>query len=366
MLTNRTTARATFACASALALGLLSPSAFAGSMDFALERLVQDPSCRTSGGAAIPDTGPAGGYQVCEPDNDSFARLVNQYALALAPNAMYPARTTGYGGFDIQFQGTFTGIDSNADYFRKGTRGPTDAQTGAAAKENTSVPSFLQLYSLRIRKGFGFGFEVGSEFGFLADTNIINGGVDLRIALLEGFRDSVPGYLPDLAVAGSVRTITGTPQVQITVAGASAVLSKPITIASSGQLTPLVGFQYLWIFGDAGVVDLTPATDPQATCGFVGADQPGTPGSSKNDGGPVCSKGDVTDFNNNTVFEKVRLDRQRLFFGATYRYEIITFGVQGSLDVMPIDRGQNTDLEKQQLKGVPGQTQISVQLGGSF
>lgn len=364
MITHRTTARATLALAFALPFVGAAPEARAGSMDFALERLVSDAGCRSPAGAAIPVDG--GGFEQCVPDQAAFTNLVNQYALAIAPSAMYPARTTGYGGFEIQFQANYTGIDSSADYFRRGTRGATDGVTGLNARENGGVPSFLQLYSLRLRKGFGFGFEVGSEFGVLGDTNIIAGGIDLRLALLEGFRDSVPGYLPDFAVAGSVRTITGTPQVQLTVVGVSGVLSKPITIASSGQLTPMVGFQYLWLFGDSGVVDFTPATDPQQACGFQGPDQPGTPGASLGDGGPVCSGGGVTDFNNNAVFDPVRLNRQRLFFGANYRYEILTFGAQMSVDVIPPERGQNTETERRALTGAPSQTQFTLQVGAAF
>ncbi len=337
----------------------------AGSMDFALERLVQNPGCRTDDGRITP-----GGETPCEGDQVAFKQLINQYALALAPTNMYPARTTGYGGFEILLEGAFTSIDSSQSYWTRGTRGPNDPTSGQAAKENATPASMLQMYAVRLRKGFGFGLEVGSTFGFLADTSIISGGVDVRMSLFEGFRSGVPGFFPDLAIAGSVRTLTGTSQVQITVPTASAVLSKPITIAGSGQLTPFIGFQYMWIFGDSGVIDFTPATDAQQYCNFTGKNQPGGPaqpvGVPGRDGSPVCEGGSAADFNNSHVFIPVRLERQRLNFGASYQYEIFTAGAQLSLDVVPPDKAQNSAEDRRDLAGQKSQLQFALQLGAIF
>ena len=69
-----------------------------------------------------------------------------------------------------------------------------------------------------------------------------------------------------LSEAGA-RTITGTSQVQLTVASASAMFSKPITLMESAVLTPWVGYQHLFIFGDSGVIDFTPAESALQACG---------------------------------------------------------------------------------------------------
>ena len=199
------------------------------------KRLVENPECRTSSGAATNTR--------CIPDNDAFRRLINQYGAAIAPTGMSPAKTTGYGGFEILAEGAFTSMASDADYMKKGTRGGVGASSGQATLVNEQPANFLQLYSLRVRKGFGFGIETSLQFGFLPKTSMIAGGADLKIALLEGFRDGVPGFLPDLAAAGGVRTVTGSPQLQLTVADARGVASKPITIAQSGTLTPWIGYQ---------------------------------------------------------------------------------------------------------------------------
>jgi len=347
-------------------LGMLGASsrARAESMDVALERLVTDPTCHTAGGGAIDDGN--GSVRRCFPDNDAFKRLVNQYGMAIAPTAMYPARTTGYGGFEIALEGAYSSFNSGADYLRLGTRGSTDPSTGSAATENLSVPSLMQLYSLRIRKGFGFGLETGLSFGYLTSTSIIAGGLDLRWALLEGFRKGPLGALPDIAVAGGVRTITGSSAMQLTTVAPSAVMSKPISIAQSGVLTPWAGYQYLWLFGDSGIIDLTPATDALAECGFAGPNQPGFSTGPNQDGTPLCTSGESDDFNNNVVFSPARLERQRLFIGVNYRYEMLTVGGQLMFELVDPAVSQDSADDSTALEDEPKSVAFALQVGAFF
>lgn len=340
--------------------------ASAEKMDFALERLAKNSdTCRTAEGYSS-------GIETCEPDDAAFLNLVHQFGMAIAPSAMYDARTTGYGGFEIVLEGTYTTVNGDAEYMKKGTRGLEDPTSGRAADENDSPASLLQMYSLRARKSFGFGFETGLQFGFMPGTSLISGGADVRLSILEGFRRSVPGYLPDLAVMGSARTITGTAQVQLTVAAASGVISKPITIAESAVVTPWLGYQHLWIFGDSGIIDFTPAESALQACGYSGPKQPGTPDrvdgdNEADDGSPVCEEGgNVEDFNNNKVFTPVRLMRQRMIFGAKYRYEILTIGGQLMVDVFNSKEKINSDEEAEALEGEPNNFAFSLQVGALF
>ena len=171
---------------------------------------------------------------------------------------MHSARTTGFGGFHLSIEAAYTKIDDGAHYWKHGTQGPVDPSTNQASIINNSPQELLQLYSAKIRKSFGFGLELTGVVGFMPKTSIMSGGADVRLSLLEGFRSGIPGILPDIAVGGGVRTITGTPQLQLSVAGLDVQVSKPLPIADSSILTPWIGFQYLWIFGDSGLVDLTP------------------------------------------------------------------------------------------------------------
>lgn len=339
----------------ALLVLTLSTEALGASMDFALERLVtpETADCRSSEGMA------AGTF--CAPDQLAFKRLMHQYGMAIAPSGAYPAKTTGYAGFEILAELTITGVDSNSDAIQRGTRGSVDATTGREPDTNTRAASALPLYGLRVRKGFGFGLELGGSFGLLGDTSLIAGGADLRFAILEGFRDGLLGYFPDFAVAGSVRTITGTSQVQLTVTGAEATFSKPFSIAKTGELTPWLGYQYLWILGNSGVIDLTPLTSAQDSCGYQGPNIPGTkdPEERDRDGSPVCVGGSPDDFNNNRSFDSVVIQRHRLNFGVSYKYEILVVGAQLGLDL-----GSPTG--DADLAGEMKQWALTLQAGATF
>ena len=348
----------------------VSVPALAEPMDPALERLTVNPSCTAGGEWASDDPSGKTTSVACAPDNVSFKKLVSQYAFALAPTAMHSARTTGYGGFHLSLESDYTHISSGKSYWKYGTQGAVDAASGASSIYNTAPPSLLQLYSLKFRKSFGFGLEVTGIVGFRPKTSIISGGSDVRLSLLEGFRTGIGGILPDIAVGGGVRTITGTPQFQLTVVGLDAQISKPLAIQDSSVLTPYVGYQYLWIFGDSGLIDLTPGTDALRYCNYAGQNVPGNtdPDKSKtpNNGQPICKGGSPLDFNNNAVFKSVRLQRHRLIFGLNYRYEMVMIGGQFLVDAIPPADAQTSEQDKQDLKGEDRQYTLSFELGAMF
>jgi hypothetical protein len=375
-------AAAQFALAASLTLLTTASVASADSMDPALERLVSAESagCRDASGRFTPVSGSDVGW--CLPDDVAFKKLMSQWGFAFAPSAMHSARTTGYGGFQLTLEGAFTQISNGADYWKRGTRGEADAQSGRPAFENASPEGLLQLYSVKLRKGFGFGLELAGSFGFMPKTQLFSGGADVRLALLEGFRTGGFGMLPDIAVGGGVRTVTGTPQFQLTVAAVDAQISKPITVHDFSVLTPWLGYQHLWIFGDSGLVDLTPATDAQGYCGYAGSNVPGNPdprklvsapGSSEPrpyyDGKPVCTSAAPDaglDFNNNAVFEHARLERHRLIVGLNYRYEIVVVGAQFVTDIVKPAEAQSSSDDDVALTGEARQWSTMFELGAAF
>lgn len=312
-------------------------------MDPAVERLVVNrASCLGADGQS------ATGVR-CVRDDVAFKRLIHQYGFVLAPSAMHSARTTGFGGFHLAVEGQYTSVDQDAEALRLGTRGKGDSNTREAALRNDSPASVMQLYSLKVRKGFGFGLELTGTIGWLPQTSLAAGGADVRLSLLEGFRaPDWPGYLPDLALGGGVRTMTGTAAFQLTVVGLDAQISKPLTIASSAVLTPWVGYQYLWVFGDSGIVDLTPGTDPLGYCNYAGENVPGNPDETKQtdegqplyDGQPLCLGGSREDLNNNAVFNQARFERQRLLLGLSYRFEMVTVGAALVTDLVSPGKAQ--------------------------
>lgn len=341
-------------------------------MDPALERLVLNPECHDDNGKFTPenlDPGDFGGESVkCLPDHAAFKKMISEYGFAFAPSAMHSARTTGVGGFQLSIEAQYTKIDDKADYWKYGTQGPIDPTSKYASVVNNSPQSLLQLYSIKATKGFAFGLEVTGALGFMPKTSILSGGADVRMALLEGFRTGMLGILPDASIGGGVRTISGASQFQLTVASLDAQLSKPLPIEDSSVLTPYIGYQYIWIFGDSGLIDLTPRTDAIQYCDYQGQNVPNEPDATPPyDGQPICgSSGSVEDFNNNVVFHNARLERQRLLAGINYRFEMVMVGGQFMFDLVDPADAQNSKEDKQILDGQPKQWTIAFELGGVF
>jgi hypothetical protein len=345
-------------------LAFLPARAMADTMDPALERLVLPAPGQA--GSCVDSVGRYQGSGTCVLDQDSFKKLIAQYGFAFAPLAMHPARTTGYGGFQASVRGSYTSIEGGADYWKNGTQGPTDPNNGQGSIKNPSPDRWLQHYAIDVRKGLPFGFELAADIGFMAHTSILSGGIDLRWSLLEGFRTGALGYFPDVAFGGGVRTITGTSQFQLTVASFDAQISKPIAIADSSVFTPYIGYQFLRIFGDSGLIDATPGTDQLGYCNYRGPDIPGTTGASQPyTGQPVCAGGSSTDSNNSRVFDPVRINRHRLIAGLIYRYEMVLLGGQYMTDV--VDPGEaNSGSTRQALADMKRQSVIAFQVGAIF
>lgn len=323
-------------------------------MDPTPERLVLQPPNLPNGStcqdvAANPDVALRSGALPnalnCRPDNIAFRNYISELGFAIAPTANYPARTTGLGGIALTLEANYTKINSgntsiaengqSTNYWRRATQGSVDKGANRFSSENTSPDSVIQVYTLKARKGLPFGFELGGALGTIANTSMWTVGADLRWSLLEGFRTGPLGALPDVSVGGGVRTLTGTSKFHLTTVGVDVKLSKPIPIADSATITPHVGYQRLLIFGDSTIQDFTPNTDALRECGYGGPD-PRT-------GTPVCrnklanGSDNNVDFNNYATFEKVRVHRHRIMFGAHYKYEILYLGGQFLLDATPPD-----------------------------
>jgi hypothetical protein len=331
-----------------LATALVPAAARAGSMDPAIDRLVLQPSGLGNGQscqsiAANPASAPGGAPNnfSCQPDNIAFANLISELGFAMSPNAFHPARTTGFGGFALTVEASYTKINADASstaidgtkvqYWHLGTRGPTNPATNSFESINDNPDSILQVYAVKARKGLPLGFEITGVLGYLANTSLWMIGADVRWAPFEGFRTGPGGVLPDISVGGGVRTVMGTDEFTLTTVGMDAELSKPIPIADTFTLTPYVGFQRLWVLGDSSVINSAPNVDPIAQCGYTGPN-PTT-------GQPMCNNklpngaANNSDFNNLFVFNKVRTDRNRAIIGLAFRYEMLHIAAQFLFDL---------------------------------
>lgn len=299
-----------------LALIAAVPSAArADEMDVTVARLSNDaPAGMDCNGAPRAD----GSLLRC-PDAEAWTNVVSQLGFSMAPPILSPARTRGFGGFQIMVEGWMTGIDSDEDYWERGTEG--DASAGREGR-NRFVDSILWWNRLVVRKGFPFGLELGLSGGQLMNSSYWTWGLEVKLAIFEGYRTGLGGFIPDIAIRGMAQTLTGESEFNLTVPSLDVTVSKPITVAGTGTITPFLVWQLVWIFGDSELVDLTPDTSAFDTCSPL-------PGEL-----PVQCAGSGSDFENNVVFPQVRANRQRLSFGVQGKYEWFTGTASFAFDMM--------------------------------
>ncbi|MCC6872709.1 MAG: hypothetical protein IT378_00255 [Sandaracinaceae bacterium] len=258
-------------------------------------------------------------------DEAAWSRLLTQFAGAMIPPLMTPAGTRGVRGIYLGFETWITGIDNEQAYWHRGVEGD-----GMSADTSRSrfVDGVLAWGRFNLRKGLPFGFELGTSIGHQINTTYWTLGLEVRWSLFEGFRDGV-GWIPDLAVRGSVQTLVGDGEFNVTIPAVDVILSLPITIASTFEIVPFASGQWSYTFVDSELVDLTPGVAPFTGCN----PDPALP--TPTSGAPPYCRGDGSDLNNDWVFESIRNMRWRLTFGSQVRYEWFTLIGSFAFDVVP-------------------------------
>jgi hypothetical protein len=308
-----------------VALSMTATSARAQRMDLALSRLSvpSDPMSATCPTERIGPDGRPYPQEVCQ-DDDSWRQLATQFTGALIPPLLTPARTRGPRSFYFGLDTSITGIDANRAYWHRGTEGTGSGSTGIAG-ENRQVDGVLAWTRLTVRKALPFGFELGTNIGYLVNTSYWALGVEIRWALLEGWltRD---WWVPDIAVRGAVQTLVGDAEFNATVATVDLTISNSIVIGDQFELTPILAGQIAWAFADTELVDLTPSTSAFSTCN----PDPTTP-----TGPTSLCRASGMDYNHNAVFPSIRTMRPRVVFGLQGRYEAFTLTGSFSFDAVP-------------------------------
>ncbi|MBI5501190.1 MAG: hypothetical protein HY907_13170 [Deltaproteobacteria bacterium] len=231
---------AVFLCVSALAA-----SAQANPMDLTLSRLYRDrETCDLAlrGIREDPVTGdPIGPDNVECADQAAFRELSREFGLAIAPVLLAPAETLGYAGFYLGLEGSITLINK-------------DNGVWARAVEDGNPDGALTAWSIHARKGLPFSFELGTSVSYLAATEDVLLGADVRWALLEGYRSGWKAYFPDLAVRGAVNRLMGDDEMDMTVWSIDVSLSHPFAISGAMTITPYAGYQFVQTIADTALV----------------------------------------------------------------------------------------------------------------
>ncbi len=338
---------------------LLASEARADEMDIALSRL------RVPGGTEGCEGALANGTtrDFCA-DDESWRDVMSQLAGSVAPPVLSPARSLGYGGFFIGVEGWVTPIDSEEDYWKLGTEG--DDAAGIEGR-NRFPDSTLVWSRVVARKGFPFGFELGTSFAHMFNSQLWALGLEVKWSLFEGFRDGLGGVVPDVAVRGMVNTVTGDSEFNLTVPSFDVTVSKPIVIAGSGVLTPFIAGQVYWVFADSELVDLTPTVnafeecrpDPSAT--VVGENT--TVRCTRNVATDPLPDGRSPgqDYNNNDIFAQIRAPRARAVIGFHARYEFFALAASFQFDF-----AKPGDMDDDIPSYIPRQWTLATSLGAQF
>jgi hypothetical protein len=310
-------------------------------LDPALERLTLPASDGAGGeapcaaGGALARSPATGEALRCVADRGAFARLVGQYAWALAPASLREARTTGPARFYLGAEWAVATVPGRREQWRRGVE---------------RAPGAVHVVSLKLRKGLPAGFELGGGLGRVAGADLWAAGAEARWAPLEGVRFGRGGAWPDVSLGAGARTTAGPSALRLTAVAAEAHASRRWALRAGGVLAPFVAVQRLWLFGAATPVDATPATDAIALCGRA-ARAPGP------EGAPTCPGGDGADLANVLRFGEVSVRRWRVLAGVTYRLDPLGVGVEVMLE--PLDPASGGG-DAAALAGEPRQ------LGGAF
>jgi len=297
---------------------LVSVSASASRNDFVLHRFrtCPDPSVlpNCSDGILFDNNGKV--IDVLE-DRDSFRSFATEFGLALSPKFMAPAETLGEAGFEFAIESSFTGINNDADYWKKARSADSDA----------GPPSVLSTLQLHLRKGLPFSFEVGGSLTHLLESDMFALGGEIKWAFNEGFY-----YLPDLAVRASVNRLLGNDDLDLLTGGLDVSISKPFGIGGIVSLTPYAGWNMALIYAGSHVLDATQGIDafPAPNCAPGDSGQwidttTGTPS-------VECSRAqysqDTQDWEASFVLPQQQIVVHRGFAGVRLNFTILSLGAE--------------------------------------
>lgn len=333
--------------AASLCVVLWTPGAAgAQDMNLALSRLSAPAGAGECVGAHLSSTG----EMRCR-DDGAYRSVMTQFAGSMLPPVLTPAGTRGVRGLYVGFETWLTGIDHEQEYWHRAVEGD-----GASMDTSRSrfVDTVLAWGRFNVRKGLPFGFELGTNVGYLANTSYWTLGLEIRWALFEGFRTDV-GWIPDIAVRGAVQTLIGDGEFNMTVPSIDLILSEPFVVGNSVEITPSIMGQLGFVFVDSELVDLTPDQGAFTSC----APNPLTPTPSS--GSPPYCTGDGSDLNANQVFPSLRSTRFRLGAGLQIRYEWFTVLGAFIFDALP-----PAELDGDLPAELPRQWQVDLGVGLSL
>jgi len=186
--------------------------------------------------------------------DDLYDGLALDLGFALAPQIHRPAETLGWSGFFLGLEATVTAIDNQALHFVCGIEnlpsGADDGGDGACDEWQDNVDLATFVPAVHVRKGLPYSFELGFQIMYMANTELVAVGGEVRWAPLEGFRTGWMGFLPDVSFAFTGSYVMGSTELALGMLGGDVSLSYPFTISGQMTLTPYAGWQFMVVGAD--------------------------------------------------------------------------------------------------------------------
>jgi hypothetical protein len=171
-----------------------------------------------------------------------FHQLASTVGLAFLPQFGEPAGSLGQAGFEIT-------AGSSQAFLRI----PGDAW---ATPRIGNPPGVLVLPAVALRKGLGGSVDLGVSASWLSQSQMFAVSGELRWAPLDGLASA-----PDVAIRVYGTRVLGTRELDLTMAGADASISRTFPLAGMLRLQPYGQIGVALINATSGAVDMKPAQE---------------------------------------------------------------------------------------------------------
>jgi hypothetical protein len=192
--------------------------------------------------------------------NGNYRVFAREFAAAMTSATLMPPETLGHAGFAFAAEISVVNITED----KQGVNGvtmPTQRAVqcdvndmcgnGGGWKNGMSSP--LLIPSVHVRKGLPYSFELGGRIGWIQNSRMFMGMLELKWALNEGFT-----YLPDISVGGRVAKLINSTDFDLTTGGLDVSIGKQFALGGMLTLTPYVGWNLMFVGSTTNPVDFNP------------------------------------------------------------------------------------------------------------
>jgi hypothetical protein len=179
--------------------------------------------------------------------NGNYRVFARQFAAAMTSATLMPPETLGHAGFAFSAEVSVVDIKQSQNDLN-GIMLPT--QNLAAG---TPFQGPLLIPSVHVRKGLPFSFELGGRMGWIQNSRMFVGMLELKWALNEGFT-----YLPDISIGGRVAKLINSRDFDLTTGGLDVSIGKQFALGGMLTLTPYVGWNLMFVGSTTNPVDFNP------------------------------------------------------------------------------------------------------------